>query len=42
MAKDIKTDKKEYLVAAEPPLEAAKLLLSAAMTEGIGFKRGRE
>ena len=40
--KAIKTDKREALLAATPPLEAIKLLLSAAMTEGIGFKRGKE
>ncbi len=28
------------MFAATPPLEAKKLLLSLAVTEGIGFKKG--
>ena len=35
--KDIKTDKREDMFAATPPSEALKMLLSAAMTEGIGY-----
>ena len=42
MAKEIKKDKREDLFAATPPLEALKVLLSLAMTEGIGYERGRE
>ena len=38
----MKTDKREDLFAATPPLEALKLLISMAMTEGIGFQKGRE
>ena len=41
VAKEIKMDKREDLFAATPPLEAKKLLLHAAVTEGIGFERGR-
>ena len=42
MAKELKTDKREDLFAATPPLEALKFLISMAMTEGIGFQKGRE
>ena len=34
-------DKREDLFAAAPPLEALTMLLSMAMTEGIGYERGR-
>ncbi len=39
MAKEIKTDNREDLFAATPPLEAVKTLLSLATTEGIGYDR---
>ena len=39
VAKEIKTDKREDLFAATPPLEANKLLMSMAVTEGIGYRR---
>ena len=42
VAKEIKVDRREDLFAATPPLEALKMLLSAAMTEGLGYRRGRE
>ena len=42
MAKEIKRDKREDLFAATPPLEALKILLSLALTEGIGYVKGRE
>ena len=42
VAQEIKTDKREDLFAATPPLEAKKMLLSWAVTEGIGYKRGME
>ena len=42
VAKEIKTEKREDLFAATPPLEAIKMLISAAMTEGIGYEKGRE
>ena len=42
VAKEIKTDKRDDLFAATPPLEALKLLISMAMTEGIGYEKGRE
>ena len=42
VAKYIKRDKREDLFAATPPLEALKVLLSVAMTEGIGYKSGKE
>ena len=40
VAKEIKTNKREDLFAATPPLEAQKTLLSLAMTEGIGYQTG--
>ena len=33
-------DKREDLFAATPPLEANKILLSWAVTEGIGYQKG--
>ena len=42
VAKEIKVDRREDLFAATPPLEALTMLRSAAMTEGIGYRRGRE
>jgi len=41
VAQEIKTNKREDLFAATPPLEAKKLLFSFAVTEGIGFVRGQ-
>ena len=41
VAADIKKDRSQDLCAATPPLEAKKILLSMAMTEGIGFRRGQ-
>ena len=40
VAQEIKQDKREDLFAATPPLEAKKLLLSLAVTAGIGYKQG--
>ena len=37
MAQEIKKDNREDLFAATPPLEALKVLLSMAVTEGIGY-----
>jgi hypothetical protein len=42
VAKEIHTHKREDLFAATPPLEARKMLISLAMTEGVGFRRGGE
>jgi hypothetical protein len=42
VAKEIISDRREDLFAATPPLEALKVLISAAMTEGIGYRKGRE
>ena len=42
VAKEINTGKMEGIFAATPPLEAKKCLLSMAMTEGIGYKRGHK
>ena len=36
VAQEIKVDKREDLFAATPPLEAKKMLMSLAVTEGIG------
>ena len=41
VAKEIKADSRLDMFAATPPLEAKKLLLSMACTEGIGFKAGQ-
>ena len=41
VAKDIKKDNREDLFAATPPLEALKILLSMAMTEGVGYEKGK-
>ena len=38
VAQEIKMDKRENLFAATPPLEAKKLLISMAVTAGIGHK----
>ena len=40
VAQEIKVDKREDLFAATPPLEAKKILLSLAVTSGIGYKEG--
>ena len=37
MAQETKRDKREDLFAAIPPLEAKKMLISKAITEGVGF-----
>ena len=42
VAKELKLDRREDLFAATPPLEAMKLLLSLAVTEGVGFRRGNK
>jgi hypothetical protein len=42
VAKEIHTHNREDLFAATPPLKARKMLISLAMTEGIGFRRGGE
>ena len=36
-AQEIKRDNREDLFAATPPLEAKKMLMSMAVTEGIGY-----
>ena len=40
VAQEINDHKREDLFAATPPLESKKMLLSLAVTEGIGFQRG--
>ena len=40
VAQEIKVDKREDLFAATPPLEAKKMLMSIAVTEGVGFQKG--
>jgi hypothetical protein len=42
VAQEINTHKQKDLFAATPPLEAKIMLISLAMTEGIGFRRGVE
>ena len=37
----INKGKRDDLFAAMPPLEAQKVLMSMAVTEGIGYKRGK-
>ena len=41
VAKEIKKDNRDDLFAATPPLEALKLLIGMAMTEGIGYEKGK-
>ena len=40
VAKEINTCKRNGLFAATPPLEALKMLFSAAVTEGKGYRKG--
>ena len=42
VAKEIKTYNRDDLFAATPPLEALKMLFSMAMTERVGYIKGRE
>ena len=42
VAKEIKIDKREDLFAATPPLEALKSLFSMAVTEGVGYNKGKK
>jgi hypothetical protein len=42
VAQEIKRDKRDDLFAATPPLEAIKMLLSLAVTEGVGYTRNNE
>ena len=42
VAKEIKRDKRDDLFAATPPLEAKKMLFSAAVTAGIGHQAGKK
>ena len=42
VAKEIKRDQRDDMFADTPPLEALKILVSLAMTEGIGYERGKE
>ena len=39
VAKELKKDNRDDLFAATPPLEALKMLISMAMTEGVGYER---
>ena len=38
---EIQTDKREDSFVATPPLEAKKILLALAVTQGVGFNKGR-
>ena len=40
VAQEINVDKREDLFAATPPLEAKKILMSLAVTEGVGYRKG--
>ena len=42
VAKEFNTSKREDLFAATPPLEAKKMLFSFAVTEGIGYQKGKK
>ena len=42
VAQEINTYKREDLFAATPPLEAKKMLISLAVTEGVGYRSGRK
>ena len=37
---DLNTHKREDLLAATPPLEVKKILVSMAVTEGVGYQKG--
>ena len=39
---EFEKDRSQGLFAATPPLEAKNMLMSMAMTMGIGIKRGQE
>ena len=41
VAQEINTGRREDLFAATPPLEAKKMLFSLAVTESIGYKKGK-
>ena len=41
MAQEIKREASMELFAATPPLEALKMLLSRAVTEGVGYSKGQ-
>ena len=41
VAQEVNTNRREDLFAATPPLEAKKMLMSMAVTDGIGFRAGR-
>ena len=41
VAQELNVSKREDLFAATPPLEAEKTLMSMAVTEGIGYRRGK-
>ena len=40
--KSITEDWRQDMLTATPSLEATNILMSMAMTEGVGFKRGQE
>ena len=40
VAQEVNTDRRDDLFAATPPLEAKKMLMPMAVTEGIGFCAG--
>merc|ERR1711888_573137 len=40
VAQEINNHRREDLFAATPPLEAKKILMSLAVTEGVGYQRG--
>ena len=42
VAQEINNQKREDLFAATPPLEAKKILMSLAVTEGVGYQRGNK
>ena len=41
MAQEVEQDSRLDLFAATPPLEAKKLFFSWAVTEGIGYEKGK-
>ena len=42
VAQEIKRDKREDLFAATPPIEAKKILLAFAVTQGVGYQQDRQ
>ena len=42
VVQEVKYDKRDDLFAATPPLEAIKMMLSMAVTEAAGYRKGNK